>query len=200
MLGERHDYSSIGRIDSTWGHSQFDRPAEYIQWANEAIRLLDDVYLQKMVIFNCSNGPSTLGFMKYIVERFPSVSTLLTDAQEGIPQVCTEFIQQHLPGVGGIETMRILTEDLHTTPHASEADLFLSFEPIGDLPYAFTRLYETLSPGSRIAVVERGVLSCGVQGLRKTAKALDIKDQLSVIATGIRTIHGEVIVGSLQKE
>lgn len=187
-------------IETTeWKLSQFDRPHDYIRWTKEALKSICLPSWEKVVIFNCSDGPSALGFIQHMHEIVPHAEIILTDARQDIVTQCKSFILENVRYPVNIKAEQIITEELYSSTHVDNVNVFLSFEPIGDLVAAFSCLYPNLSESGQIICVSRGVLGHGIQGLRLAAKLIGVTDRFTVYSSGQKTEAGDLVVGMLAK-
>lgn len=181
-----------------WGYTQLPDVESYIYLALTAMQSVKHPHIKKAVIFNSADGPSALGIASHILFHSRDAHIVVTDKCEDVAHVCKQFLQDHLPGARNVDAAGLWTEDIHRS-HVSDADMFVSFEPIGDLHYAFSTLYPKMQKGSQIVVVSRGLLGHGIQGLCKVARDLGVSDHLTITDTEISLLEGNVYVGILEK-
>lgn len=161
--------------------------------------VLKPTNISKAVIFNCSDGPSAYGFVQPLADTSPGVNIVLMDINGLVAQTCEQFIRERLPRAINLQAVERSTEEIYRHSEICDADLFLSFEPIGDLTIAFSGLYSALKKGSQITVAARGFLSHGIQALRLTAKTFNMRDNFFVRETDTKTPEGKLLVASLTK-
>jgi len=181
-----------------WFYAQQPDVELYIYLASTAMQSVKHPHIKKAVIFNSADGPSALGIAGHILFHSPDAHIVVTDKCEDVAHACKQFLQNYLPQTGDVESAGLWTEDIHRS-HVSDADMFVSFEPIGDLHYAFSTLYPKMRRGNQIVIVSRGLLGHGIQGLCKVARDLGVPDHLTIVDTEICLLEGNVYVGILEK-
>lgn len=124
--------------------------------------------LRRAVIYNCSDGPSSLGLSQVILRHSTDVQLVLTDIEGSAAQQCRDFVQTCCPGID-CQHLAIPSEELHAGV-IQAVDLFISFEPVGDFNRFFPAMMTSLNMGGSIALCGRGPLSMGISNLREYAR------------------------------
>jgi len=176
--------------------SQRRDAVEYISIARQALEGIDLSYHSKFCIFNCSDGPSSFGLVSQIVEFSLKPLILLSDVSDYAVAACQEYIGNRIP----VDLLAIPsdTENLVAALEkiGQSIDVFISFEPIGDLVPAFKDMFDYLPESGMIVVCSRGYP--GVQPILKTGKRLGIEP--FIYNPGIETFKGPLIAAVLAKK
>ncbi len=123
---------------------------------------------QSFWIFNCSDGPSTYGFISSIRRRSPQSTFTVSDISPTATKRCAEYLGTR--NVDGFQSVVIPTQDIPDVYDTYRSDAFMSFEPVGSMMDLYAQMYELLPPQGQIIIAARSLFCFGIQGVRRTMK------------------------------